>query len=92
MYHNKLTQGIESLREGFGQPESFLAGRRVFSLNCEKNVAGLSEAGLSSRGSEVLQIVCEQMGTDAIFPTELYVTLVYETKLHVTTGVVRLRS
>ena len=36
VYHNKLTQGIEALRESFGQPESFILGRRIFSLNCEK--------------------------------------------------------
>ena len=82
----------EALRESFGQPASFTAGRRVFSLNCEKFVAGLSENGLSSRGSEVLQIVMENMGTDTIFPSEMYVTLVYETELHLTTGVVRIRS
>ena len=92
VYHNKLTQGIEALRESFGQPESFIQGRRIFSLNCEKFVAGLSENGLSSRGSEVLQIVMDNMGTDAIHASEIYVTLVYETKLHVTTGVVRIRS
>ena len=92
VYHNKLTQGIEALRESFGQPESFTQGRRIFSLNCEKFVAGLSENGLSSRGSEVLQIVMGNMGTDAIHASEIYVTLVYETKLHVTTGVVRIRS
>ena len=92
VYHNKLTQGIEALRESFGQPASFTEGRRIFSLNCEKFVAGLSENGLSSRGSEVLQIVMENMGTDTIFPSEMYVTLVYETKLHLTTGVVRIRS
>ena len=92
VYHNKLTQGIEALRESFGQPESFTQGRRIFSLNCEKFVAGLSENGLSSRGSEVLQIVMDNMGTDAIHASEIYVTLVYETKLHVTTGVVRIRS
>ena len=30
VYHNKLTQGIEALRESFGQPESFIQGRRIF--------------------------------------------------------------
>ena len=29
VYHNKLTQGIEALRESFGQPESFIQGRRI---------------------------------------------------------------
>ena len=43
-------------------------------------------------GSEVLQIVMENMGTDAFPAQEMYVTLVYETKMHLTTGVVRIRS
>ena len=71
VYHNKLTQGIEALRESFGQPEPFIQGRRIFSLTCEKFVAGLSENGRSSRGSEVLQIVMDNMGTDAIHASEI---------------------
>ena len=34
----------------------------------------------------------DNMGTDAIYASETYVTLVYETKLHLMTGVVRIRS
>ena len=87
-----MAQGVEALQQSFGQPASFTAGRRVYSLNVEKFVAGLSEAGLSSRGSEILQIVCQRMGNNEIFPSRMYVTLVYESRIHVTTGVVRIRS
>ena len=51
-YHNKMTQGVEALREGFSSPASFSVGKRIYSLNLEKYVAGLAEAGLSTRGSE----------------------------------------
>ena len=81
-------------RQGFGQPESFIAGRRVFSLNFEKYVAGLSEMGSSTKGSEQLQIIAKNMGIDNISAAggRMYLTLVYESKIQITTGVVRILS
>ena len=43
VYHNKLTQGIEALRESFGQPQSFISGRRIFSLNCETSATSYNK-------------------------------------------------
>ena len=41
-YHNKMTQGVEALREGFSSPASFTIGKRIYSLNLEKYMAGRS--------------------------------------------------
>ena len=91
-YHNKMTQGVEALREGFSTPASFSVGKRIYSLNLEKYVAGLSEAGASTRGSEQIQIIAERVGSEQIFAQRMFVTLVFETRINVTVGSVRLTS
>ena len=91
-YHNKMTQGVESLREGFSSPASFIVGKRIYSLNLEKYVAGLAEMGASTRGSEQIQIIAERVGSEQIFAQRMFVTLVFETRINVTVGSVRLTS
>ena len=83
---------VEALRQGFGEEDSFKVGRRTFTQQCEKYVGGLSEAGMSTRGSELLSIIFQDAGTDLVHATRLYCTIAYETKLHVSTGVVRTLS
>ena len=57
-------------------------------------MAGLSEMGSSTKGSEQLQVIMKNMGTDNISAAggRMYLTLVYESKIQVTTGVVRMLS
>ena len=88
-YHNKLTAGVEALREGFGMQPSFANGRRIFSLNLEAYPAHLSEQGLSSRAGESIQCLIVDGGTDAIHAVRAYLTLVYEQRLSLRTGAVR---
>ena len=88
----KMAQGVEALRLGFGEEESFKLGKRTFSQNCEKYVGGLSEAGQSTRGSELTSIIFQDMGTANVHGVRLYAIIVYETKLHLSTGVVRTLS
>ncbi len=88
----KMSQGVESLRQDFGEDASFKVGRRVFSQQCEKYVGGLSEAGMSTRGSELLSIQCHDMGTADVHGLRMYCTIIYESKIHVSTGVVRTLS
>ena len=71
---------------------SFQGGKKVYSQQLEKYVGGLSEAGMSTRGSELISIIFQDAGTDLGHATRLYCTIVYETKLHVSTGVVRTLS
>ena len=87
-----MTQGVESLREGFSSPASFTVGKRIYSLNLEKYVAGLAEMGASTRGSEQIQIIAERVGSEQIFAQRMFVTLVFETRINVTVGSVRLTS
>ena len=91
-YHNKFAQGVESLREGVSSSASFSVGKRIYSLNLEKYVAGLSEAGASTRGSEQIQIIAERVGSPEIFAQRMYVTLVFESRINVTVCSVRLTS
>ena len=88
-YHNKLTAGVEALREGFGMQPSFDNGRRIFSCNLEAYPAHLSEQGLSSRAGESIQCLIVDGGTDAIHAVRAYLTLVYEQRLSLRTGAVR---
>ena len=88
-YHNKLTQGVEALREGFGMQPSFGDGRRIFSCNLEAYPAHLSEQGLSSRAGESVQCLIVDGGTDAIHAVRAYLTLVFEQRLSLRTGAVR---
>ncbi len=88
-YHNKLTAGVEALREGFVMQPSFDAGRRVFSLNLEAYPAHLSVQGLSSRAGESIQCIIVDGGTDAIHAIRAYLTLVYEQRLSRRTGACR---
>ena len=78
IYHAKMAQGVESLREGFGMQPSFDAGRRIFQMNLEAYPAHLSEQGLSSRAVESIQCIIQDGGTDAIHAVRAYLTLVYE--------------
>ena len=64
----------------------------MYSQQCEKHVGGLPEAGMSTRGSELWSIIFQDAGTDLVHATRLYCTIVYETKLHVSTGVFRTLS
>ena len=88
----KMAAGVEGVREGFGMQGSFQVGKKVSTQQCEKYVGGLSEAGMSTRGSELLSIIFADAGTDLVHATRLYCTIAYETKLHVSTGVVRTLS
>ncbi len=36
----KMSQGVEALRQGFGEDDSFKVGRRTFSQHCEKYAFG----------------------------------------------------
>ena len=47
---------------------------------------------MSTRGSELISIIFQDAGTDLVHATRLYCTIVYETKLHASTGVVRTLS
>ena len=55
-------------------------------------MAGLSEIGASTRGSEMIQIIAERVGSEQIFASRMYVTLVFESRINVTVGSVRLTS
>ena len=88
-YHAKMAQGVESLREGFGMQPSFDAGRRIYQCNLEAMPMHLSEQGLSSRAGESIQCIIQDGGTDAIHAVRAYLTLVYEQRLSLRTGNVR---
>ena len=89
VYHAKMARGIEALREGFGMQPSHDAGRRIFQMNLEAYPAHLSEQGLSSRAGESIQCIIQDGGTDAIHAVRAYLTLVYEQRLSLRTGNVR---
>ena len=59
VYHNKLTQGIEALRESFGQPESFLQGRRIFPLIAKSLLQACQKTDLA----HVVQRFCRSSWT-----------------------------
>ena len=48
--------------------------------------------GASTRGSEQIQIIAERVGSEQIFAQRMFVTLVFETRINVTVGSVRLTS
>ena len=89
VYHAKMAQGVEAIREGFGMQPSFDSGRRIFQMNLEAYPAHLSEQGLSSRAGESIQCIIQDGGTDAIHAVRAYLTMVFEQRLSLRTGAIR---
>ena len=88
--HCKMSLGIESLREGWGNLHSYDISKKVFAVNLEKYTGtSLDGSGDTTRAGESITAVFADAGTTNIYPEKIYMHLRSSAKVEIRTGSVR---
>ncbi len=83
--------GLDSKREGFMNPYSWMHNTNVWGLNAEVYTGtDLDHASLSSRAGESIQVHFENLGLPDYFPDKLFLHLRATKKLETRTASARL--
>ena len=88
--HCKMSLGIESLREGWGNLHSYDISKKVFAINLEKFTGvQLDGSGDTTRAGESIMAIFGDAGSANIYPEKVYMHLRSSAKVEIRTGSVR---